>query len=147
MVACGYLDSRAEANNDAGFFRVVPSFVVQFGIAGSPAVSAAWQNLVIKDDPVLQSNTAGTFAFATAGPDTRTTQLFVNLVDNSGLDAQGFSPFGQTDAKGLAAIGHIYAGYGQNPDQDQIYAQGDAYLKANFPKLDYITATVNSTAA
>ena len=131
------------AGNAAGFFRVVPGFVVQFGISGLPAISGAWQPLEIKDDPVVLSNLAGSIAFATAGPDTRTTQLFINLGNNAGLDGQGFAPFGNvTSDAGYKVIQNIYSGYAQTPDQDSIYAQGDAYLLANFPKLDYIIAAV-----
>jgi len=149
---------------------VVPWFVVQFGIAGLPPVSAAWQNLAIQDDPVVLSNTVGTIAFATAGPDTRTTQVYINLgcggppralvfplrypspearrspaarphprtaheraratartcSDNSRLDKDGFAPFGVV-TKGMAVVNMLYAGYGETPDQDQIYAQGCVY--------------------
>src|SRR5690348_6909338 len=80
---------------DASFFRVLPNFVVQFGINAKPAVSAAWQRATIADDPVNQSNKRGSLTFATAGPNTRTTQIFINLGDNGPLDQQGFSPFGQ----------------------------------------------------
>jgi peptidyl-prolyl cis-trans isomerase A (cyclophilin A) len=131
MVKSGYLDG-------ARFFRVVPGFVVQFGIAGIPAVSAAWNAPPIKDDPVVLSNTAGTIAFATAGPNTRTTQLFINLGDNSRLDADGFAPFGRvTDDAGLAVVRAINADAGEKPDQDLLYAQGNAYARKNFPALDY----------
>jgi peptidyl-prolyl cis-trans isomerase A (cyclophilin A) len=87
------------------------------------------------------SNTLGTLSFADAGPDTRSTQLYVNLGDNSGLDSQGFSPFGTVTA-GMDVFSKIYAGYGQNPDQDSIYSQGNAYLKKSFPKLSYSTTVV-----
>ena len=139
MVSCGYLANDTFAgDNDAGFFRVVPGFVVQFGIAGLPAISAAWNAPPIKDDPVVMSNTEGTITFATAGPDTRTTQLFINLGNNARLDADGFAPFGRvTDAAGLAVVHAINAAAGENPDQDQIYALGNKYLRANFPRLDY----------
>ena len=113
-----------QAENRAGFFRVVPGFVVQFGIAGLPSVSAAWEPLNIKDDPVLLSNTVGTIAFATAGPDTRTTQVYINLGDNSRLDKDGFAPFGVV-TKGMNVVTALYAGYGEKPDQDLIYQQGD----------------------
>jgi cyclophilin family peptidyl-prolyl cis-trans isomerase len=137
MIQCGYLGNGTgagsyAAGNAAGFFRVVPDFVVQFGISGLPAVSGAWQNLEIKDDPVVLSNTAGSIAFATAGPDTRTTQVYINLGDNSDLDGQGFAPFGNiTSAAGYAVVQKLYAGYGQTPDQDTIYAQGDAGCKCS----------------
>ena len=133
--AGGYADGNA-----AGFFRVLPGFVAQFGISGLPAISGAWQNLVIKDDPVVLSNVAGTIAFATAGPDTRTTQVYLNLGDNSGLDASGFAPFGNVTA-GYDVVLKINSQYQQQPDQDQIYASGDAYLRANYPKLDYVIST------
>lgn len=140
------LPARVAAGNEAGFFRVVPGFVVQFGISGLPAISAAWQGLTIKDDPVVLSNTLGSIAFATAGPDTRTTQVYINLGDNSGLDAQGFAPFGNvTSDAGYAVVSKLYAGYGQTPDQDTIYARGDKYLKASFPLLDYTVATTISS--
>ena len=109
--------------------------------AGNPRVSHAWQNANIQDDPVLMSNIAGTIAYATAGPNTRTTQVYINLGDNSNLDSQGFAPFGFTDPAGMAVLSKVYAGYGQQPDQDLIYAQGDAYLNANFPLLSYTTDT------
>eukprot|EP00053_Salpingoeca_punica_P004674 m.50297 g.50297 ORF g.50297 m.50297 type:complete len:232 (-) comp12890_c0_seq2:528-1223(-) len=142
LAKLGYFDSSAAANNNnAGLFRVISNFVAQFGIAGNTTVSAAWQNANLKDDPVLLSNVRGTIAYATAGPDTRTTQLFVNYGNNSRLDAMGFAPFGKFDDDSMAVWDAAYDGYGEAPDQDQIYAQGDAYLHANFPKLDYIVAT------
>jgi peptidyl-prolyl cis-trans isomerase A (cyclophilin A) len=144
LIHCAYLQNSSSfpSDNGAGFFRVVPGFVVQFGIAGIPALSAAWNEPPIKDDPVVLSNVAGTIAFATAGPNTRTTQLFINLGDNARLDADGFAPFGRvTDAAGLAVVRAINSAAGEQPDQDKIYAQGDAYLRANFPQLDYIITT------
>ena len=124
----GYFgNSTMGPGNAAGFFRVVPNFVVQFGIAGLPAVSAAWENANIKDDPVVMSNTVGTIAFATAGPDTRTTQVYINLGDNSRLDKDGFAPFGKV-VEGMQVVTALYSGYGEQPDQDLIYSQGDAYL-------------------
>ena len=137
----GYFGNATVGGNENGFFRFVPGFVVQFGIAGVPAVSAAWNAPPIKDDPVVLSNTVGTIAFATAGPDTRTTQLFINLGDNSGLDAQGFAPFGVVTAGYDVVSTQLYQGYGEQPDQDQIYSDGDAYLRRAFPKLSYTLAT------
>lgn len=99
-------------------------------------MNAEWANANIKDDPVTLSNTAGTLTFATAGPDTRTTQLFVNLGDNSRLDSMGFSPIGRV-VRGLEVVRSVFAGYGEAPDQGSITAQGDSYLQ-NFPRLDYI---------
>lgn len=119
------------------FFRVVPNFVVQWGIAGDPAVQAKWRDKTIPDDPVTQSNKTGTITFATSGADTRTTQLFINLKDNPSLDGQGFAPFGQV-ISGLNVVESLYAGYGEMPDQNQIQTQGNAYLNSQFPMLDYI---------
>lgn len=136
-----YFDGETEGDgNQNAFFRVVPTFVVQFGIAGSPAVSRAWENLNIKDDPVVISNLIGTMAFADAGPNTRTTQVYINLGDNSRLDTMGFTPFANITS-GLQNVLAINSKYGEQPDQDAIYAQGDAYLRTNFPGLDYITGT------
>jgi peptidyl-prolyl cis-trans isomerase A (cyclophilin A) len=123
------------------FFRVVPGFIVQFGMSGYPAVSSAWQNATIKDDPVKASNTPGTITFAAATqPNTRTTQLFINLGNNAAnLDGQGFAPFGKV-TKGMAVVRKLFAGYGDPPpnQQSQIAAQGNAYLKKHFPRLDAI---------
>jgi len=127
---------------DAAFFRVVPKFIVQFGLPANPAVSAVWQHANIKDDPVKQSNKRGTVVFATAGPNTRTTQLFVNFGDNgASLDGQGFAPFG-TVTEGMDVVDGLYAGYGERPDQGLLTAQGKAYLDQNFPKLDSIKSAV-----
>lgn len=129
---------------DAAFFRVVPGFVVQFGLSANPAVNAAWQKAAIKDDPVTQSNHTGFLTFATSGPNSRTTQLFLGLGENASLDSQGFSPFGQVTS-GMDVVQKIFSGYGESPDQGQITAQGKAYIDKNFPKLDrIISATVTS---
>lgn len=145
LVKYQYFANSTMAGNEGGFFRYVQAFVVQFGIAGLPAVSAAWNAPPIKDDPVVMSNTMGTIAFATAGPDTRTTQVYINLGDNSGLDSQGFAAFGVvTDGMDVLMKG-IYQGYGETPDQDQIYSQGDVYLRKNFPKLSYTLSTSLAT--
>lgn len=122
------------------FFRVLKGFVVQFGISPDPAVSKAWQTATIKDDPVKTSNVPGTIVFADAGPQTRTTQLFVNLGNNgSSLDGQGFSPFGKVTS-GMAVLNKLYGGYGEQAsnDQQQIQTQGSAFLHKTFPKLDGI---------
>jgi peptidyl-prolyl cis-trans isomerase A (cyclophilin A) len=121
------------------FFRVVKGFVVQFGISPDPAVSKAWRTATIKDDPVKTSNTPGTITFADAGPQTRTTQVFVNLGNNASLDAQGFSPFGKVTS-GMAVVDKLYGGYGDQPtgDQQQMSTQGNAFLRKTFPKLDGI---------
>jgi len=128
------------------FFRVVKGFVVQFGISGTPKVSTAWQSATIKDDPVKTSNVRGTITFADAGPNTRTTQVFINLVDNTSLDGQGFAPFGKVSS-GMTVVDKLYSGYGEDPTntQSQIAAQGNAFLKGQFPKLDsVVTARIVS---
>jgi peptidyl-prolyl cis-trans isomerase A (cyclophilin A) len=128
---------------DIAFFRVIPDFMGQFGIHGDPAVSAAWRNAKIQDDPVKGSNTRGALSFAMAGPNTRTTQFFINLVDNKNLDGMGFSPFGKV-VEGMDVVDKINGEYGEGaprgrgPDQSKIQMQGNAYLKSDFPKLDYI---------
>jgi peptidyl-prolyl cis-trans isomerase A (cyclophilin A) len=122
---------------DAAFFRVVPGFVVQFGLSAKPAVNKAWSNANIGDDAVTQSNRAGYLSFASAGPNTRTTQLFINLGDNARLDRMGFSPFAKV-VSGMNVVRKIYSGYGESPDQTAIVAQGKGYLDKNFPSLDRI---------
>jgi peptidyl-prolyl cis-trans isomerase A (cyclophilin A) len=128
---------------DASFFRVLPGFVVQFGICARPDVSKAWTNATIPDDPVTQSNLRGTITFATAGPNTRTTQVFINLADNAKLDSMGFAPFGKV-VEGMDVVESLYSGYGEGapqgngPDQARITAEGKTYLDQNFPKLDSI---------
>jgi peptidyl-prolyl cis-trans isomerase A (cyclophilin A) len=118
-------------------FRVVPGFVVQWGISGTPSVASQWQNATIKDDPVKHSNDAGTITFATAGANTRTTQVFVNLAANSNLDAQGFAPFG-TVTSGFSVFTKLYSGYGENVDQTGLTQNGASWARQNFPKLDWI---------
>jgi peptidyl-prolyl cis-trans isomerase A (cyclophilin A) len=125
--------------NGAAFFRVVPGFVVQFGLNPSPAVDKAWSAASIPDDPVKQSNRAAYLSFASAGANTRTTQVFINLGDNARLDHMGFAPFGKV-VSGMNAVMKIYAGYGEQPSQDQIAAEGKAYLDKSFPRLDRITS-------
>ena len=122
---------------NASFFRVVPGFVVQFGLNANPAINKVWKEARIQDDPVKQSNRRGTLVFATAGPNTRTTQLFINFGDNGRLDGMGFAPFGEV-IEGMGVVDKIYAGYGEQPRQDLITAQGDAYISQNFPKIDKI---------
>jgi len=131
--------------DDVRFFRVVPGFVVQFGMSGNPAITKLWQTARIKDDPVKGSNTKGTLTFATSGPDSRTTQVFINLKDNARLDGMGFSPFGSV-TEGMSVVEKIYSGYGdppKGPQQPRITAEGNAYLDKEFPELDrLIKATV-----
>ena len=124
--------------NGARFFRVVPGFVVQFGLNPDPKVSGAWKNTNLQDDAVRRSNGRGFLTFATAGPNTRTTQLFINLGNNLSLDQQGFSPFGLV-TEGMEVVDKINAEYGESPQQPTIEAEGEAYLAQNFPKLDKIT--------
>jgi peptidyl-prolyl cis-trans isomerase A (cyclophilin A) len=131
--------------DNASFFRVVPGFVVQFGISAYPPVAAAWANANIKDEPVVGSNKRGYLTYAkTSMPNTRSTQVFINLKDNPGLDGQGFSPFGVIDGKGMNVVEMLYDQYGDNgPEQDQLTKLGKPYLDKNFPKLDSIkTATL-----
>jgi peptidyl-prolyl cis-trans isomerase A (cyclophilin A) len=128
---------------DASFFRYVPGFIVQFGIPADPKVAAVWQTANITDDPVTQPNAPGTLVFATAGANTRTTQLFINLADNTrSLSPQGFAPFGKV-SQGMDIVSKLYSGYGESPNQGLIQSQGKAYLDKSFPKLDSIkSATI-----
>jgi peptidyl-prolyl cis-trans isomerase A (cyclophilin A) len=129
--------------DDVRFFRVVSSFMVQFGMHGSPSVHAAWDRMEIPDDSVRQSNRRGMVSFATAGPNTRTTQLFINTINNRPLDEMGFSPIGRV-IQGMDVVDSLYSGYGDGPPQglgpvqDRIKAEGNAYLTRDFPRLDYI---------
>ena len=131
--------------DNAPIFRVVPSFVAQFGISAYPPVTAAWRDAKINDDPRSQSNKKGTIVFATSGPNTRTTQLFINLKDNASLDGQGFTPFGAVDGKGMNVVDMFYDQYGDSAgmDQDAIEKGGKKYIDTKWPKLDTIkTASV-----
>ncbi len=135
LVKIGYFENIA-------VFRVIPNFMAQFGIHGDPKVTARWRNARIKDDPVKQSNQRGYISFAMAGPNTRTTQLFINFQDNSRLDGMGFAPFGKV-VHGMKVVDEIYkvgegAPRGPGPNQGKIMQQGNRYLKSSFPKLDYI---------
>jgi peptidyl-prolyl cis-trans isomerase A (cyclophilin A) len=134
---------------NVAFFRNVPGFIVQFGMAPDPKIGAVWQNASIKDDPAKPGvhNTKGTLVFATAGPGTRTNQLFVNTNDNTrSLDSQGFTPFGEV-TEGMDVVMGLYAGYGERPDQGRILNEGAAYLDKNFPNLDKIKTAVVVPAA
>jgi peptidyl-prolyl cis-trans isomerase A (cyclophilin A) len=125
------------------FFRVISGFMVQFGINGDPALSAHWRGANIPDDPVRHSNKRGMITFATAGPNTRTTQVFINFVDNSGLDGQGFAPFGQV-ISGMKVVDSLNAEYGEGaprghgPDQGRLQMEGNAYLMRDFKRMDYV---------
>ena len=119
------------------FFRVVPNFVVQFGIHGDPSISAPWRDAKISDDPVKASNKRGFLTFAMAGPNTRTTQFFINLKDNVRLDSLGFSPLGEV-TKGMEVVDKLFQEYGEQPNQREIQEKGNAYLDKEFPKLDGI---------
>jgi peptidyl-prolyl cis-trans isomerase A (cyclophilin A) len=135
LVKVGYFD-------DVAFFRVISGFMVQVGLHGKPEVNAKWREARIPDDPVKASNTPGMVSFATAGPNTRTTQFFINFGDNARLDGMGFAPFGKV--RDMAVVNQLYAGYGEGapggrgPNQGLIQQQGNAYLKQSFPELDYI---------
>lgn len=122
------------------FFRVVPNFVVQFGISPYPSVSKAWEHATILDDQnVGVSNGRGGVSFASAGPNTRTTQVFIDTGNNQGLDQQGFTPFGAVDS-GMDVVDKLFSGYGDKPtpQQGEMMGQGNAFLKKHYPKLDYI---------
>jgi peptidyl-prolyl cis-trans isomerase A (cyclophilin A) len=139
LVKNGYYD-------DVRFFRVIDGFMAQFGMHGTPAVQSAWgaSSARLKDDPVKQGSKRGYVVFAHAGPNTRTTQLFINFKDNSSmLDKQGFAAFGEVTS-GMDVVDKLYSGYGdgapqgRGPEQGRITAEGNAYLTKSFPKLDYI---------
>lgn len=137
LVKSGFFDNNR-------FFRVLDGFMAQFGVHGDPAVNTAWEPLSIMDDSVTQSNKRGFVTFAkTMEPNSRNTQVFINLVDNVNLDGMGFAPFGQV-VEGMAAVDSLYKEYGEGapsgfgPDQMRIMAEGNAYLERYFPKLDFI---------
>jgi peptidyl-prolyl cis-trans isomerase A (cyclophilin A) len=120
------------------FFRVVPTFMVQFGINGDPAVSSAWDGATIPDDRPRVSNTRGRVTFAKrAIPDSRTTQIFINFGDNSRLDRDGFAPFGEV-VTSMVLVERIFSGYGEAPDQTRIESEGNTFLESFFPRLDYV---------
>jgi len=132
--------------NGVRFFRVIPNFMAQFGINGNPAVTAAWNKIELKDDPATkQSNQRGFISYGTTGqPNSRGTQVFINYKDNSFLDPQGFVPFGQV-VEGMEIVDMLNAEYGSGPQNQQgtITREGNKFLMAQFPKLDYVkTATV-----
>ncbi|CAF1255505.1 unnamed protein product [Adineta steineri] len=126
----------------SAFFRVVPKFVVQFGISGDPAQNKLWDKPIM-DDPVLMSNTVGTLSYATAGPNTRTTQLFINYIDNSRLDPLGFAPLGivTTGLDTANAIFNPTPGSSDGVDQDQYSTKGNPWIRLNYPQINFITKT------
>jgi peptidyl-prolyl cis-trans isomerase A (cyclophilin A) len=128
---------------DVAFFRVISGFMAQVGIHGDPRVNAQWREANIQDDPVKQSNTRGMVTFAMSSqPNSRTTQFFISFKDNSNLDPMGFAPFGQV--RDMAVVDKLYSGYGEGaprgrgPNQGKVQMIGNPYLRAEFPKLDYI---------
>ena len=132
---------------DVRFFRVVDGFMAQFGISGDPQVAAKWRDHTIPDDADTgQSNERGTISFATSGPDSRTTQMFINLVDNSRLDSMGFTPFGKISTSGMHVVDQLENFYGEGapggngPDQGRIQMEGNTYLMSDFPRLSFINS-------
>ena len=144
LVSNGYYDGLR-------FFRVLDGFMAQFGMPGDTTVGRVWRDLHINDDPVTQANTRGRLTFATAGPNSRTTQLFINVGNNTQLDKMGFSPVGEVTS-GMNVVDSLYSGYGdggesggKGPSQEKLALQGLAYLMRDYPKLDYIvTARVSN---
>jgi peptidyl-prolyl cis-trans isomerase A (cyclophilin A) len=130
LVKYGFFDNNR-------FFRVMPNFMVQFGINGDPEIQGPWRETDFPDDPRKESNKRGTITFANRGPNSRSTQVFINFRDNAMLDPQGFTPFGEV-VSGMEAVDKINAEYGERPDQMQIQARGNAYLTPAFPKLDFV---------
>ena len=138
---------------NVSFYRVVPGFIVQFGASPDPKVEAAWNKAPIKDDPVKQSNKRGFITFAMGGPNTRTTEVFINLKDNASLDGMGFAPFGEV-TEGMDVVDKLFSGYGdmkemggRGPSQPRVQVEGKAYLDKEFPQLDSIkSATIISPA-
>lgn len=139
LVEAGYYDG-------VHFNRVVPGFIAQLGVHGEPEIQAIWKNRMLVDDPVKGSNTRGSIAFAMTGPNTRSTQIYINTVDNTRLDNTGFAPFGQV-SEGMDVVDRLYSLYGENAggglrggQQDPLEAGGSAYLNENYPLLDFVTS-------
>lgn len=126
--------------DDTRFFRVIPSFMVQFGLSGDPGLNAEWRAKTIKDEPVKESNKPGYITFAKTGaPNSRTSQLFINYADNARLDGMGFAPFGELEGDGMAVVKRIY-NCGESPNQGKIQSNGNQYLDADFPDLSQIVS-------
>ena len=145
LIRAGYFD-------DSRFFRVVPGFIAQFGIPGDPAITRVWKDRRIPDDSARASNVRGMIAYAMTGPNTRTTQLFISLVDNRRIDAQGFAPIGRV-VSGMEVIDQLYGGYGETAGggmragrQDRMMNEGNQHLDRDFPKLDRILTARALTA-
>jgi peptidyl-prolyl cis-trans isomerase A (cyclophilin A) len=140
LVRIGFYDG-------ASFFRVIGGFMAQAGISAYPDVTAAWIDQAIADDPVRESNSRGHLSFASAGPNSRTTQFFINMVENAELDRMGFSPFAEV-LEGMEVVDALHAGYGEGgprgdgPDQGRVQSWGGTYLEAAFPELDTIVRAV-----
>jgi peptidyl-prolyl cis-trans isomerase A (cyclophilin A) len=133
--------------DDSRFFRVLDGFMAQFGLHGDPSVQSAWRTANLKDEPATKSNTRGFVSFTREStPNSRYTMIFINFKDNSYLDADGFAPFGQV-VDGMDVADRLYSGYGRQniPDQRRILREGNAYLQAEYPKLDFVkTATIEA---
>lgn len=135
LVKAGYYD-------DCRFYRVMPKYIAQFGINGTPATAMKWKELTIDDDPVKQKNTRGRVVFAKGGPNTRTTNLFINLKDNTSLDGDGFAPVGEV-VEGMDIADQLFvsgdgAPKGRGPSQKKLYEQGNAWLQKDYKDLDFI---------
>jgi cyclophilin family peptidyl-prolyl cis-trans isomerase len=141
LVRSGFFD-------DSRFFRVRPAYIAQFGLPGDPAIAAVWKDRAFPDDPPRTSNVRGTLGYAMTGPNTRTTQIYINLVDNKQLDPQGFAPFARV-VEGMDVVDRLYSGYGETAgggvragQQGRILAEGNAHLDRDFPKLDHLVRAV-----
>jgi peptidyl-prolyl cis-trans isomerase A (cyclophilin A) len=135
LVNRGYYDGNR-------FFRVTRAYV-QWGVNGDPQISGLWSTANLRDDPVKESNVRGVVSYAKRGPNTRTTQLFINMKDNTDLDKQGFAPIGKV-VSGMDAVESFYSSYGdmpprgQGPDPSKIETEGNSYLESHFPRLDFV---------
>lgn len=139
---------RAGFYDDSRFFRIRVGYIAQFGIAGDPEVAAVWRDRAFDDDPVRETNMRGRIAYAMTGPDTRTTQLYINLVDNTHLDAQGFAPLGEV-VEGMEVVDRLYSGYDEDAGggmrggkQGRIFSEGKVHLDREFPRLSKLERAV-----